>query len=196
MEFCRKIGCEPMICVNFGSGTAEEAANWVEYCNGLADTPYGRLRAAHGHPEPWNIKYWDIGNETFGDWEIGHLDASGYAVKYLSFYEAMKEKDPTITFMVCGGDGDSTSQEWNRKISEIIGDKMDVVCLHMYSQKEIQGEHDSRDIYYATAGSVKKYEGILNDSCEPYAKAAIRLPWQRLQSIMWEPLLTLTGNRH
>lgn len=171
MEFCRKIGCEPMICVNFGSGTAEEAANWVEYCNGLADTPYGRLRAAHGHPEPWNIKYWDIGNETFGDWEIGHLDASGYAVKYLSFYEAMKEKDPTITFMVCGGDGDSISQEWNRKISEIIGDKMDVVCLHMYSQKEIQGEHDSRDIYYATAGSVKKYEGILNDSWETIRKS-------------------------
>ena len=73
--------------------------------------------------------------------------------------------------MVCGGDGDSTSQEWNRKISEIIGDKMDVVCLHMYSQKEIQGEHDSRDIYYATAGSVKKYEGILNDSCETIRKS-------------------------
>ena len=71
----------------------------------------------------------------------------------------MKEKDPTITSWYAAGRRQH-SQEWNRKISEIIGDKMDVVCLHMYSQKEIQGEHDSRDIYYATAGSVKKYEGI------------------------------------
>ena len=73
--------------------------------------------------------------------------------------EAMKEKGSDHHFhMVCGGDGDSISQEWNRKISEIIGDKMDVVCLHMYSQKEIQGEHDPAGIIYypQPAGSVKK----------------------------------------
>lgn len=166
MDFCHSIGCEPMVCVNFGSGTAEEAANWVEYCNGSPDTPYGNLRAAGGHPEPYRIKYWDIGNETFGDWEIGHMDAAGYAEKYLTFYRAMKEKDPSIIFMICGGDGDSTSQEWNRKAAEIIGDKMDVVCLHMYSQKEITEYHPGKDIYYATVGSVKKYEQILKDSYE------------------------------
>lgn len=180
LEFCRRVGCEPMICVNFGSGTAKEAANWVEYCNGAPDTPYGKLRAANGHPKPYGIKYWDIGNETFGDWEIGHVDAAGYAKKYLSFYEAMKEKDPSIVFMICGGDGDSTSQEWNRKIAGIIGDRMDVVCLHMYAQKEITGSHDSEAIYYATVGSVKKYEEILNASVEtlrthgsPRAMAAV-----------------------
>lgn len=166
IEFCRAIGCEPMICVNFGSGTAGEAANWVEYCNGSADTPYGRLRAANGHPEPYSIRYWDIGNETFGDWEIGHVDACGYAEKYLTFYHAMKEKDPAITFMICGGDGDSTSQEWNKKVSGIIGGKMDVICLHMYSQKAITEYHPAKDIYYATVGSVKKYEQILKESCE------------------------------
>lgn len=165
MEFCRRVGCEPMICVNFGSGTPEEAAAWVEYCNGSADTPYGRKRAENGHPEPWHIRYWDIGNETFGDWEIGHLDAESYARKYLTFYQAMKEKDPDLVIMACGGDGDNRSQEWNREISKIIGKDMDVFCLHMYSQKEIIGEKDPTDIYYATVGSVKKYEEILKESC-------------------------------
>lgn len=165
MEFCRLVGCEPMVCVNFGSGTAEEAANWVEYCNGAPDTPYGRLRAENGHTDPYHIRYWDIGNETFGDWEIGHMDAHSYAEKYLAFYQAMKEKDPGITVMACGGDGDSRSQEWNREISKVIGGRMDAVCLHMYSQKDIPEEKSPSDIYYATVGSVKKYEEILTESC-------------------------------
>lgn len=180
MEFCRNTGCEPMICVNFGSGTAEEAANWVEYCNGDAHTPYGRLRAANGHPEPYHIRYWDIGNETFGDWEIGHCSAREYAEKYLEFYHAMKAKDDSLVFMICGGDGDSRSQEWNRQISEIIGDQMDVVCLHMYVQKDMQGQSfDNSDIYYATTGAVKKYEEILIDSWQtvrqknPHASVAV-----------------------
>lgn len=180
MEFCRNIGCEPMICVNFGSGTPEEAAAWVEYCNGDADTVYGRLRAANGHPEPYGIKYWDIGNETFGDWEIGHCSAQEYARKYLEFYQAMKKKDDSIVFMICGGDGDDRSQEWNRQISEIIGERMDVVCLHMYTLKAMGAKkHDNRDIYYAVTGSVKKYEEILQDSyrtvCQgnPQAKVAV-----------------------
>lgn len=180
MEFCRRVGCEPMICVNFGSGTPEEAADWVEYCNGSADTPMGRLRAENGHPEPYGVVYWDIGNETFGDWEIGHCSAAEYARKYLEFYEAMKAKDDSIVFMICGGDGDSRSQEWNRQISEIIGDRMDSVCLHMYAMKALDGEkRDNREIYYAVTGSVKKYEEVLKDSWNvirqgnPKAKVAV-----------------------
>lgn len=180
IEFCRNVGCEPMICINFGSGTPTEAANWVEYCNGAPNTTYGKMRAAGGHPEPYGIKYWDIGNETFGDWEIGHCSAEEYAEKYLEFYHAMKEKDPDLVFMTCGGDGDSRSQRWNREISEIIEKKMDVICLHMYVQKSIEGKHhDNKDIYYATVGAVKKYEEILNDSWNtvrqgnPDAKVAV-----------------------
>lgn len=180
MEFCKRVGCEPMICVNFGSGTPQEAANWVEYCNGSADTPYGRLRAENGHPEPYGIRYWDIGNEIFGDWEIGHCSAREYGEKYLQFYQAMREKDDSIIFMICGGDGDNRSQEWNRQIAEIIGENMDSVCLHMYVLKDMEGrKHDNEAIYYAVTGAVKKYEEILVDSYEtvrkgnPKAKVAV-----------------------
>ena len=165
VSFCRKIGCEPMICVNFGSGTPEEAADWVEYCNGAPDTPFGRLRAENGHPEPYGIRYWDIGNEIFGDWEIGHSSAEDYADRYLEFYHAMKAKDESIVFMVCGGDGDDRSQEWNETLRRKIGTSMDALCLHMYALKSMNREkHDNRDVYYAVTGSVKKYEEILRES--------------------------------
>lgn len=165
VSFCRRIGCEPMICVNFGSGTPEEAADWVEYCNGAPDTPFGRLRAENGHPEPYGIRYWDIGNEIFGDWEIGHSSAEDYADRYLEFYHAMKAKDESIVFMVCGGDGDDRSQEWNETLRRKIGASMDALCLHMYALKSMNGEkHDNRDVYYAVTGSVKKYEEILRES--------------------------------
>lgn len=165
IQFCRSVNCEPMICVNFGSGTPEEAANWVEYCNGSADTRFGRMRAENGHPEPYGIKYWDIGNEIFGDWEIGHSSAEDYAKRYLEFYRAMKEKDDSIVFMVCGGDGDNKSQEWNATVRKVVGDDMDALCLHMYALKSMNGErHNNRDVYYAVVGSVKKYEDILDES--------------------------------
>jgi len=60
-----------MICVNAGNGTPEEAAAWVEYCNGSADTPMGRLRAGNGHPKPYNVRIWEIGNEIYGHWQVG-----------------------------------------------------------------------------------------------------------------------------
>lgn len=167
IKFCRNVGCEPMICVNFGSGTPEEAAAWVEYCNGSEDTPYGRLRALNGQKEPFGVKYWDIGNEIFGDWEIGHSSAGEFAEKYLRFYEAMKEKDDSIVFMICGGEGDCRSQEWNQTIADTVGEKMDSVCLHMYAVKSMEGiTHNNEEVYYAAVGSVKKYEEILKDSYE------------------------------
>src|SRR5208283_226081 len=66
MEFCQAVGCEPMICINAGNGTPTEAAQWIEYCNGPADSPMGRLRATNGHAEPYHVKYWEVGNELWG----------------------------------------------------------------------------------------------------------------------------------
>ena len=172
VEMCKNLGCEPMLCVNFGSGTPEEAAAWVEYCNGGAETYYGQLRVQNGHPEPYHIQYWDIGNETFGNWEIGHCSAEEYAQKYLKFYRAMKEKDDSLIFMICGGDGDDRSQEWNRQIAEIIRERMDVLCLHMYTLKLVETKRvDNRDVFCAVAGSVKKYEEILLESCRTVQKS-------------------------
>ena len=83
----RRVGAEPSITVNVeGRGaTAEEAAAWVEYCNGSATSRYGAMRAANGHPEPYGVKYWELGNEIWGDWVRGHSDAATYARHYVRY---------------------------------------------------------------------------------------------------------------
>ena len=164
MAFCYAVGCEPMICVNFGTGTAQEAADWVEYCNGGTDTPMGRLRAENGHPQPYGVKYWDIGNETFGDWEIGHCGPEEYARRYMAFTQEMKRRDASIQLLACGGDANYASQEWNRTILTQLGAQLDVLCLHMYPPQIKTEVHENRDIYHAVVGAVAHYERVLCDT--------------------------------
>ena len=102
IAFCRAVGCEPMICVNAGSGTPQEAAQWIEYCNGDAQTPMGRLRAANGNPKPYNVKHWEIGNELWGNWQYHWTTAEGYVDRYRQFVKTMWATDPAIQVYACG----------------------------------------------------------------------------------------------
>ncbi|MCX7920039.1 MAG: hypothetical protein N3A72_10630 [bacterium] len=126
ISFCRLIGAEPMICVNAGNGTAEEAADWVEYCNGSPTTRWGKVRAENGHPEPYNVKFWEIGNELWGDWQIGHCTASEYARRYRAFYTAMKSRDPSIELIACG----HISGDWNEVLFQNCADILRSVSVH------------------------------------------------------------------
>ncbi|TVY09154.1 alpha-L-arabinofuranosidase C-terminal domain-containing protein [Paenibacillus cremeus] len=128
IQFCRELKVEPLICVNDGSGTPEEAAEWVEYCNGDVDTPMGRLRAAHGHAEPFGVKYWEIGNEVWGPWQVGHCSAEQFAERYVQFAQAMKAVDPEIKLLACG----HTKMEWNKPLLEQGAEHMDYLTLHLY----------------------------------------------------------------
>ncbi|MGG4032399.1 alpha-L-arabinofuranosidase C-terminal domain-containing protein [Paenibacillus cisolokensis] len=128
LRFCRDTDTEPLICVNAGTGTPEEAAAWVEYCNGGTDTEYGALRARNGHPEPYGVKYWEIGNEIYGPWQHGHCTAEQYAHRYNRFADAMKRVDPDIVLLACG----DCNPEWNRTLLRISADKLDMLTLHIY----------------------------------------------------------------
>lgn len=136
IDFCREVGAEAYITVNVGSGSPQEAAEWVEYCNGGLNTTYGRLRAEYGHPEPYGVKYWGIGNELYGSWEIGHMDADTYARKVIEFAEAMRKVDPSIKIIAVGWFwGGSEGEYWNRKVLEVAGDHIDYLSLHTYCWK-------------------------------------------------------------
>jgi alpha-N-arabinofuranosidase len=102
IAFCRLLGAEPDMAVNSGFGDARSAAEEVEYANGPADTPMGKLRAENGHPEPFNVRLWCIGNEMYGPWQYGHMSLNQYWVKHNDFTEAMKKVDPKIQVTVCG----------------------------------------------------------------------------------------------
>jgi len=128
IAFCREVGAEPYICVNAGSGTAEEAAHWVEYCNRRGNSLHASKRAENGHPEPFNVKYWGIGNEMYGAWQIGHLDAVNYAKRTVEFAKLMRRVDPTIRLVAVGCDRD----DWNYEVLKTAGEYVDYISLHKY----------------------------------------------------------------
>ena len=135
----RNVGAEPALTVNVeGRGaTAEEAVAWVEYCNGPATTKYGRLREAHGHPQPFDVKLWEIGNEIWGTWVRGHSDAATYARNFNRYAADMRKVDPTIK-LIAVGDND---MNWNRTVLRSAGANMDYLAIHhYYGRREIAGD--------------------------------------------------------
>ncbi len=102
MTLCKLIGTEPYITVNAGFGDAHSAAEEVEYMNGALSTRLGAMRAHNGHPEPYHVKLWDIGNEPYGEWQIGRTDLRYYTLKTNDFAKAMRQADPSITLLASG----------------------------------------------------------------------------------------------
>ncbi len=109
MILCGLIGVDPYMCVNAGLGDAYSAAQWLEYCNGSADTPMGKLRAANGHPQPYQIKWWGIGNEMYGQWQLGHMSIDHFILKHNAFAKAMRQVDPSIVLIASGATPFETS---------------------------------------------------------------------------------------
>ncbi|MCC7355299.1 MAG: alpha-N-arabinofuranosidase, partial [Anaerolineae bacterium] len=134
IEYCRRLNVEPYICVNMGSGTMDEAQAWVEYCNGTGNTYYANLRRRNGHEEPYNVKYWGLGNELYGSWQIGALSAEDYVKKAIEFAKVMKWTDPSIKLIGCGQNG---WQEWDRVALEGLARHVDYHSIHIYT-----GSHD------------------------------------------------------
>lgn len=102
MTLCKLLNVEPYVTVNAGLGDADSAAALVEYANGSIRTGLGALRARNGHHEPYGIKFWNVGNEMYGFWQIGHTALRYYVMKHNAFARAMRKVDPSITIVACG----------------------------------------------------------------------------------------------
>ncbi len=102
LQLCKLLNTEPHIGVNAGYGDAYSAAEWVEYVNGDTSTPMGKWRASNGHTEPFKVKWWGIGNEMYGKWQLGAMSAYHYAIKHNMFATAMKKIDPSIILVASG----------------------------------------------------------------------------------------------
>jgi alpha-N-arabinofuranosidase len=99
IDFCRQLGAEPYLVVNAGDGDMREARDWVEYCNGTKPTALAKLRAAHGFPEPHKVRFWGIGNEVDGRWQVGYKTPQEYARTYSEYAKVMRWADPTIKLL-------------------------------------------------------------------------------------------------
>ncbi len=130
IEYCRALGAEPFICVNMGSGTMDEAQAWVEYCNGTGNTSWANLRRQHGHPDPYRVRYWGLGNEMYGGWQIGNLDAHDYVKRARQFAMVMKRTDPSIELVGCGQNGWSA---WDEIVLDGTAEFIDYHSIHLYT---------------------------------------------------------------
>lgn len=131
LAFCDAVGTEPLLCVNAGTGTPEEAARWVEYCNGDPDeTEMGTLRSENGHPEPYDVTYWELGNELHGKWQVNWTTPDGYVDRFKRFRAAMKKVDPEIEILGCGN-RHAYDGKWNETLLDQSREDIDWLTDHL-----------------------------------------------------------------
>ncbi len=139
IDFCREVGTEPMIAANTGFGDDYSAAQEVEYCNGSTDTIGGSWRAKNGHEEPYQVKYWCVGNEMFGPWQLGFMQLQHYTIKHNRVATAMWNVDPTIELVGCGAihtrnekHDPGEKRSWSEGMLQDCADKMTYLSEHFY----------------------------------------------------------------
>jgi alpha-N-arabinofuranosidase len=131
MQFCQLLETEPFICVNTGLGTVEEVVEQVEYCNGSVYTPMGKRRTENGNEESFGVKFWAVGNEMYGDWQLGHMPLEEYIKKHNRVAEAMWKVDPAIQLIGVGSVG-----EWSEAMLSECADHMNYLSEHIYCKDE------------------------------------------------------------
>ena len=128
VKLCRKVGCQPYICTNAGTGTAEEMSDWVEYCNLETEGRCARERIANGHREPYGVKYWSIGNENYGFWEIGAKSAEEWGRLVKESAKMIRHVDPDTELTAAA----LTDIHWNLELLENCGEFLDWISIHEY----------------------------------------------------------------
>lgn len=183
INLCRLIGAEPMVCVNAGNGTPEEAANWVRYCNDTAETDFGKMRAENGHPEPYYVKIWEVGNELCGPWQIGFTDGEGYARRYAAFAHELMKADPEISLIANGlirvleksaviDRGENTG--WNEKLMQHNGELVQSISVHSLVGGAVDASADPVETWADMVAFSENYSDFLQKLVvEPMQKAKV-----------------------
>jgi alpha-L-arabinofuranosidase len=130
MAWCQIAGVEPVLCLNMGTGTLDEALAWVEYCNGTGDTYWANRRRANGHAEPYGVRFWGLGNEMYGEWQIGQRTATDYVTTARQWAKALKWLDPGIRLVSCGQTG---VDDWDREVIDGLARYVDMHSIHLYT---------------------------------------------------------------
>lgn len=135
LQYAEMLGTQPYVCANLGTGTWTEAQQWVEYCNSAEDTAMTRLRKQNGRAEPWKVKYWGLGNEMDGPWQMGHRSAEDYGKFALEAAKLMKWTDPNVKLIAAGSSNFGPGIDWtawNRTVLDFLKDHADYLAIHRY----------------------------------------------------------------
>lgn len=162
IRLCRKLDCEPYICTNAGTGTPEEMSDWVEYCNLPFEGRYAKQRIENGFPEPHGVKYWSIGNENYGPWEIGAWKSDQWSLMVEEAAKMMVRVDPSIQLSAAA----LPDVDWNLRLLQRAGERLRWISIHGYwdsiHQTNALGSYDRCMAYTAQLeDSIRKVRGLL-----------------------------------
>ena len=148
-----------MIGVNMGTGSIQDASNLVEYCNAPLGSQYADMRAANGNSDPYGVKYWCLGNEMDGFWQIGHLDAVDYGKKAREAGKLMRLQDDSIELVLCGSSSSwmATYPEWDRVALEMCWENVNYHSMHYYAGNS----EDDTPSYLAISAALEEYVDTL-----------------------------------
>ncbi len=169
MQFARQAHVEPYVCVNLGTGSWDEARNWVEYCNAKTGLYYSDLRAKNGHPEPYHVKYWGLGNEMDGPWQMGHRSAEDYSKFALEAAKLMKWSDDSIKLVASGSSFYNAGwMDWNKTVLTTLHDHIDYLSLHHYSGNYDKDHYKFMAITIRVEDIIRLTEGLINEVRDLY----------------------------
>ncbi len=183
IKFCRKLGCEPYICTNAGTGSPEEMSDWVEYCNLNSEGNFAKWRAANGHPEPYKVKYWSIGNENYGFWEMGAKKPKEWAQLVRESAKMIKRVDPKTELSAAA----LTDLNWDLALLENCGEYLDWISIHEYwdaiSQTNDYATYEQAMAYTDRIGhSIDEVRGLL---CAMKLERKIRIAFDEWNLRAW-----------
>ena len=169
IKLCSLTGAEPIITVNTATGTPEEFLDWFEYVNGPETTKFGRLRAENGHPEPYNVRFWGIGNTDENVWHIDFYNPIAYGQTYLKYQTVLRELRKDLYFIGLGLSFRHGLSGWAEKaLDHITGNQTrrppNALSVHHYVGGKKQGGEGCGDAidydddgYYALLKLIKRY---------------------------------------
>jgi len=160
LRYCEKVGAEPYLCINAGLGSIDAARDWVEYCNEPANTALAQLRRSNGREKPWNVRFWGLGNEIDGPWQLGHRNAEDYAKFALEAAKAMRRADESIKLIASGSSNFRPGYDWigwNRTVLDTLKNDVDYISLHTY----IGNPENNLERFLAAGADIDQRIGIV-----------------------------------
>ena len=169
MRFCELLETEPYIALNTGLGDVSSAAEEVAYITGAPDTPAGAKRAANGHPEPWKVAFWAVGNEMYGDWQLGHMPLEEYVKKHNAVVDAIRAVSPEARCVGVGAAG-----KWSETMLTHCADHMELISEHLYWQRKDDVPKHVQEAVDQIEGLADKHRGY-RDSLPGLKEKNIRI---------------------
>ncbi|HXJ44169.1 MAG TPA: alpha-L-arabinofuranosidase C-terminal domain-containing protein, partial [Bryobacteraceae bacterium] len=164
LDYSESLGIEPYVCCNLGTGSWTDAQQWVEYCNIADGTAMSKLRKQNGREKPWGVKYWGLGYEMDGPWQMGHRSAEDYGKFALEAAKLMKWTDPKVQLIAAGSSNFRAGVDWvgwNREVLAYLKDHIEYLSLHMYVGNAANDYYDFLAVSSQLDDRIKTAAGVI-----------------------------------